>query len=196
MVVHTGASMPARVLTNSTYDTSVQTWLEYRQADNTNYWGLHRSLHRFCLAADRADAFRPCDDATAVAYAFETLDRLAGQRFGGGISQWSIVFDTANARVAFRTVRNSEIRSIDLARFDPWCTGPVKMLDIHTGPAGDVAGLFSDYSHDVNLDHMRSFLLDRRVPFTEEALLWTVQHLEGFPCQRYRPPRRNLERRP
>ena len=196
MVVHTGTDMPAQVLTNSTYESSLGTWLEYRRASNTNYWGLDRSLHRFCLAADRADAFEPCDDATAVAYAFETLQRIAGERFGGGTSQWSIVFDTPNARVAFRTVRHPEIRFVDLARFDPWCTGPVQMLDIHAGPEGDVTDYFSDYSHDANLDHMRDFLRAWGIPFTEQGLLWTVQYLEGFPCQRYRPPRRSLGRSP
>jgi choloylglycine hydrolase len=193
MVVHTGVEMPAQVLTNSTYEDSVQTWLSYRQAGNTNYWGLHRSLHRFCLAADRTDAFRPCDDAVAVAYAFETLDRVAGERFGGGTSQWSIVFETANARVHYRTYRHPEIRFVDLARFDPWCTGPVRMLDIHAGSAGDVTDYLFDYSHDVNLAHMRDFLRAWGIPFTEEGLLWTVRYLESFPCLGSRP-RRRLER--
>ena len=195
MVVHTGASMPAQVLTNTTYESSLETWLEYRRAGNTNYWGLDRSLHRFCLAADRAEAFRPCDGATAVAYAFETLDRVAGQRFGGGTSQWSIVFDAANARIHFRTHRYPEISVINLARFDPWCTGPVQMFDIQTGSGGDVTDVFFDYSHDFNLDRMREFLRAWGIPFTEEGLLWTVQYLESFPCQRYRQ-RRHLERSP
>jgi choloylglycine hydrolase len=196
MVVHTGAEMPAQVLANSTYASSVQTWLSYRHAGNTNYSRLNSSLQRFCLAADRADGFRPRDDAAAVAYAFDTLSRIAGQRFSIHSSQWSIVFDTAELRAYYRTLRHPDIRFVDLARFDPWCTGPVQMLDIHAGPAGDVADYFVDYSHDVNLDHMRSFLLDWGVVFTEGGLRWTVQHLESFPCQRYRPPRRHLSGSP
>jgi len=196
MVVHTGAELPARALANSTYDNSVRTWLDHRQAGNTNYSRLNGSLQRFCLAADRADAFRPCDDAAAIAYAFETLRRIAGERFSIHWSQWSIVFDTANLRAYYRTLRHPDIRFVDLARFDPWCTGPVQMLDIHAGPAGDVADYFADYSHDVNLDHMRRFLLDWGIPFTEQALFWTVRHLESYPCQRYRPPRRILARGP
>jgi choloylglycine hydrolase len=193
MVVHTGTELPAQVLTNSTYESAIRTWLEYRRAGNTNYWGLDRSLHRFCLAADRADTFRPCDDVVAVAYAFETLDRVAGQRFGGGTSQWSIVFDTTNGRVWYRTVRHPEIRFVDLVRLDPWCMGPVQMLDIHAGPAGDVTDYFFDYSHDLNLDRMRDFLRAWGITFTEEGLLWTVRYLEGFPCLGHLP-RRRLER--
>lgn len=196
MVVHTGTAMPAHVLTNSTYENSVQTWLSYRQAGSTDYRRLNGSLQRFCLAADRAEAFRPTDDAAAVAYAFETLARIAGERFSIHSSQWSIVFDTANARACWRTLRYPEIRYVDLARFDPWCTGPAQMLDIHAGPAGDVTDYFVDYSHDVNLDHMRSFLLDWGVSITEQGLRAAVQHLESFPCQRYRPPRRYLGARP
>ena len=196
MVVHTGAEMPARALANSTYDSSVQTWLSYRQAGSTDYRRLNGSLQRFCLAADRADAFRPRDDAAAVAYAFETLARIAGERFSIHSSQWSIVFDTANQRAWYRTLRHPDVRFVDLTRFDPWCTGPVRMLDIHAGPAGDVTDYFVDYSHDANLDHMRSFLLDWGIPVTEEALRRTVQHLEGFPCRPYRPPRRHLSGSP
>jgi choloylglycine hydrolase len=196
MVVHAGAEMPARALANSTYESSVQAWLSYRRAGNTNYSRLGGSLQRFCLAADRADAFRPCDGAAAVAYAFETLALIAGERFSIHSSQWSLVFDTANARAYFRTLRHPEIRFVDLARFDPWCTGPVQMLDIHAGPTGDVTDFFSDYSHDSNLDHMRSFLLAWGASFTEQILRNVVQHLESFPCQRYRPPRRHLSGRP
>jgi hypothetical protein len=70
------------------------------------------------------------------------------------------------------------------------------MLDIHAGPTGDVTDFFSDYSHDSNLDHMRSFLLAWGASFTEQILRNVVQHLESFPCQRYRPPRRHLSGRP
>jgi penicillin V acylase-like amidase (Ntn superfamily) len=196
MVVHTGAAMPVQVLTNSTYDSSVQTWLAYKQAHSSDYSRLDGSLHRFCLAADRAAAFEPCDDAAAVTYAFDTLQRIAGEQFSIHKSQWSIVFDTANARAYYRTYWHPEIRFVDLASFDPWCTGPVQMLDIQAAATGDVADLFSDYSHDTNLNHMRRFLIDWGVPFTERGLLWMVQHLEHFPCQRFRPPRRVLPRGP
>jgi hypothetical protein len=57
---------------------------------------------------------------------------------------------------------------------------------------GDVTDVFSDYSHDTNLDHMRRVLLNREIQFTEEGLRWTVQFLEGFPCQRWWSPRRHL----
>ena len=195
MVVRTGAEMPARALTNSTYDNSVRTWLNYKKAGNSDYSRLDGSLQRFCLAADRADTFRPCDDAAAVSYAFGILERVAGELFSIHASQWSIVFDTSRLRAHYRTLRFREVRFVDLASFDPWCTGPVQMLDIHAGPAGDVAGYFSDYSHDTNLDHMRWFLLAWGVPFTEQTLLGTVQHLESFACQRYRS-RRHLRHAP
>lgn len=55
------------------------------------------------------------------------------------------------------------------------------MRDVHAGPAGDVAGFFSVYSHDVNLDHMRSVLLDRGLSPTAKGLRSVVQHLESFP---------------
>jgi hypothetical protein len=56
-----------------------------------------------------------------------------------------------------------------------------------------VTDFFTDYSHDVNLDHMRDFLRAWYLPFTEEGLLWTVRYLEGFPCLGHLP-RRRLER--
>jgi hypothetical protein len=178
-------------LTSNTYSSVNR--LSYRQVGSTNYWG---STGRCIASAWRRIApTRSAVRRRLRCLAFETLERVAG-RGSGRTSQWSIVFDTANGRVWYRTVRHPEIRFVDLAQFDPWCTAPVRMLDIHAGPAGDVTTYFSDYSHDTNLDRMRDFLRAWGIPFTEEGLLWTVRYLEGFPCQRYRPPRRSLERRP
>ena len=56
------------------------------------------SLRRFNIAADRVKAFQPAGAEHSVKYAFETLDKV-----GGNGTLWSIVFDTHDMKVYFRT---------------------------------------------------------------------------------------------
>ena len=193
MVVHTGAEMPARALTNSTYAQSLATWLTYRQTGNTDYSRLDGSLQRFSIAADMVDRWEPGETEAAVDRAFDTLSAIAGERFSIHASQWSIVFDTKNLRAYYRTLHHPEIRFVDVGSFDPWCTDPVKMLDIDEGLAGDVAGLFYDFSLLTSFEHMKRFLHAWGIPASDEAVRWTVEYLAGFPCQRFRPPRHRLD---
>jgi hypothetical protein len=150
-VFHTGAAMPVKTLTNHAYQKAVTAW----QADR-----LHgdNSLERFGIAADRVIEFQPADAASAVAYAFDTLDQASGQATGGSPTQWSIVFDTENLRVHWRTSRNPEIRTVDFARLSFDCRTPVDTLDVHAPLAGDVSDQLGRYDFDANLHHTLNFL--------------------------------------
>ncbi len=178
MVVHSG-DMPAPVLTNTVYNQSVNTWLGLR--DGGNYSALGASLQRFCLAADRVEGFASAAE-TAVNYAFDTLEIIAGENFSIHGSQWSIVFDTENLRAYFRTLDHPEIRYLDLADFTLGCGPPVQMLDIQELLSGDVAGEFFDFSYAIAFAHMESFMTAWGINIPPEGLHQVLQHFVSFPC--------------
>ncbi|RLE27651.1 MAG: hypothetical protein DRJ65_02230 [Acidobacteria bacterium] len=187
MVVHTLQEMPASVLTNSIYSEAVATWLQFR--DSGDYSGLGSSLERFCLAADRARIFSPGSDEWATAYAFDTLEIIRGEDFSIHTSQWSIVFDTLNLRVYFRTAATPEIRYVDLETFDLGCESPVQMLDIQEPLTGDVGDHFFDFSYDINFEHIQGFMDNWGIDISTYNLHRILRHFETFPCVARRPRR-------
>ncbi len=180
MVSHAAPDLPVAVLTNNVYEDSCATWERLRR--HGNYAGQNSSPHRFCLAADRVDGFRSTSDANAVAYAFDTLDEVRGQRFSIYPTNWSLVFDTKNLRAYFRTIRKRRIRWVDLKDFDLRCGAPVKMFDIHDGLSGDVADEFFDFDFDLNRDHLEHFMRVWGVDISHQDVTWILNHFSGFPC--------------
>jgi penicillin V acylase-like amidase (Ntn superfamily) len=180
MVAHTGPDVPVRALTNSTYIDSCETWESRR--GRRDYASLDGSLHRFCLAADRVDGFRSTSEARAIAYAFDTLHEVRGQRFWISPSYWSIVFDTKNLRAYYRTLRDSNIRWVNLEDFDLRCGEPAQMLDIHNGLSEDISGAFFDFDFGLNYDHFENFLTIWGIDHTHESVMWTLNHFDRFSC--------------
>jgi hypothetical protein len=180
-VFHTGDAMPVKALTNDAYRTSVASW----QAG----WLVGNSLQRFGIAADRVPGFQPADAASAVAYAFDTLDQASGQATGGTPTQWSIVFDTANLRVYWRTSRSPQVRWVDFARLDFTCGTPIEMLDVHAPLSGDVSDTLGRYTFVANLQHTLSFL-DKwgQAGLSEFEVEVLERGLEAFACERPAAP--------
>ncbi len=190
MVSHAAPDLPVAALTNNVYEESCATWERLRR--HGNYAGQNSSPHRFCLAADRVDGFRPTTDARAVDFAFDTLDEVRGQRFSIYPTNWSLVFDTKNLRAYYRTNRNHDIRWVDLKDFDLRCGAPVKMIDIHDGGPGDIADGFFDFDFDLNRNHLEQFLRVWGVNLSHQEVTWILNHFDSYPCVQNRrsSPRR------
>jgi len=193
LVVHTGGNLPVSVLTNWFYDDSLLWWRAYR--DSGNYSSMDGSLQRFCIAADRLSSFEATTAEEGIAYAFDTLDAIAGERFTNHASQWSMVFDTRALRVYFKTLAHRDLRYVDLGEFSRWCEDPVQMLDIDAPLAGDASPWFTGYSHSEARDHLHWF-----VDFweTDATSAWADQmlhHFEGFSCEPRPRHRRQSGRR-
>src|SRR5215471_15393419 len=131
LVVHRGATLPVRALTNSTYADSVAALERARQAGELPT--SVSSLDRFVRAATLAGT----GQGDPVARGFEVLARVAQPDF----TRWSIVYDLGAGEVHFRTQGNQAIRRIVLASLDFSCATPVRMLDVTAGTAGDVGSV-------------------------------------------------------
>jgi choloylglycine hydrolase len=187
-VFHTGDALPVETLANQAYRKELAAWQAGELRDNPP--------ERFAVAADRVMGFQPGDAPAAVTYAFDTLDRASGQATGGTPTHWSIVFDTENLRVHWRTSHSPQIRSVDFAKLDFACGAPVQMLDVHAALSGDVSDNLGRYTFEANLQHTLNFLEKwggaQLSPLEVEVL---ERGLASFPCKRPAAPYQE-ERKP
>jgi penicillin V acylase-like amidase (Ntn superfamily) len=187
-VFHTGEAMPVKTLANIAYQKAVRAWQSSQLSSN--------SQERFGIAADRVTDFEATDAASAVAYAFDTLDRASGQATGGTPTQWSIVFDTENLRVHWRTSRSPQIRSVEFAKLDFACGTPVEMLDVHAPLSGDVSDELGRYTFEANLRYTTNFLEKwggiELSPLEVEVL---ERGLNSFGCERPAAPHQEQKER-
>ncbi len=179
MVYHTGDALPVKALTNSTYEDSLEAWQEsaiHPQADVN-------SLTRFFIVADRVAAFETSSVGAAVEYAFETLAEASQEATRGSVTTaWTIVFDTENMRVHFRTHMNPEIRTIDFSKLDFSCSSPAQILDVHAELSGDISDQLPVYSHGANLDHVFASLEAFDIDLPQILVRALVRGMESSPC--------------
>jgi penicillin V acylase-like amidase (Ntn superfamily) len=177
MVVHTGQSLPVRVLTNSTYSESVD-FLEKGVAGLKERDGMRMitsSLRRFCTTAEQVKEFKSADPKHAVKYAFEALDKV-----GGDGTLWSIVFDTQDLTVHFRTQSHRPIRALSLNDFDLSCQMPDMMIDINEKLEGNIAKKMQVYSSDKNFEFLKKAIVRWGIKMSDEQLQMTRTILDSY----------------
>ena len=179
MVTHSGNFLPVKVLANTSYDRSISEW-ESISMLRKNGKPVHdkggSSLHRFIRAADRVASFRPTDTEMTVSTAFDILKEVGGQ------TNWSIVFDTKNLQIHFKTVVHSEKRMIDFQKLDFSCKTPVKMIDINEKLSGDISGYLLDYSFKYHFDHAAIAAKKYGLEMSPEELIRYIRSIEEMPC--------------
>jgi penicillin V acylase-like amidase (Ntn superfamily) len=147
MVVHTGETMPAAVLTNDTYERSASFLATHAGFGGTAPVPLSRySLDRFVRAAAAVAEYEPDAGSGTAEYAFGILGSVAQ----GENTQWSIVYEAGARRISYRTRANPSVRTIDVGQLDFGCDSPVLVLDIDAGDNGDVTGEFESYTTAAN----------------------------------------------
>lgn len=181
MVVYTGEDLPMPALTNTVYPNALDTWQnatreEIEQAGNY-------SRLRFAIAADRVRDFDPAGEVSPVNYAFETL-HLVSDAYGlTSPTQWSMVFDPATLTLYFRTRNNSDVRYVGFDDLDFSCRTPVQMLNAHAELSGDISGDFTEYDHEINLDHTLHFLKQwGQRDLSDEMVEQLLKLFASFPC--------------
>jgi penicillin V acylase-like amidase (Ntn superfamily) len=177
MVFHTKKTLPVKALANSPYSTCVDHWKRKAPLPSIPY----NSRNRFVRVANLMASYKPKKDKYAIDYAFKILKNVIPPN--EEMTRWSIVFDTRNFKIYYRSYNNKKIRRIDFKTFDFNCLTPVKMLEIHNDLSGDVTHSFIDYSHDLNLDLLVKSLKNFRPDFPQEKLMPLLQIIENYPCQ-------------
>jgi penicillin V acylase-like amidase (Ntn superfamily) len=143
LVVTTGASMPARALTNSPYASAAAALGRGGKGKGRSTAG-QGSVERFVRLASRSAG--PSSAADPVAEAFSILDSV---RFPGS-TQWQIVYEPRARRAHFRSRTRPALKTVSLDAFAPGCAEPAMTLDLMTRAAGDVAGAFLPFAEAAN----------------------------------------------
>jgi len=145
LVVHTGKSLPAAVLTNATYEQSLGELQQHqgfggsKAVPSRNQGGT-----RFVCAADQVRKLSAAP-ACNVDQAFGVLDQVAQTE-----TQWRIVYDLKARQIHFRTRQAPTPRTVDLARFDFSPAAKSRMLDCNAALSGEVSRSFEDYRRSTN----------------------------------------------
>jgi len=169
LVVHRGASMPVKVLANSTYADSVAA---FERARSSGVMPVTvSSIDRFVRAAMLAGQ----GNTEPIGRGFEVLASVAQPYF----TRWSVVYDLGAREVHFKTEGNRAIRRLALAGLDFSCATPVKMLDLAASGAGDVGGTLVDYTMAANRALIESAFT--KTPFLREIPVATKDALAAHP---------------
>jgi choloylglycine hydrolase len=141
MVVHKGKDLPFPVLTNNTYEESIQR----TKGSSGNQAFADNSIERFAKACSMVQQFQQNNmKMAATDYAFTILDKVSQQNF----TKWSIVFDISNKKILFKTEGYTAVKSVRFDSFDFNCSTTSKMYNINQHKSGDVAAAFVNFSVD------------------------------------------------
>ncbi|MEO8210701.1 MAG: linear amide C-N hydrolase [bacterium] len=147
LVQHSGEAMKYKVLTNDSYENSMnylKTLREFGGASDIK--GENSSFERFAKSCSMINNYKKESDRTAVDYGFEILNSVKQ----GDHTKWSIVYDIKKMKVYFKTLGSDKIKNIDLSRLDFNCSSPVQMIDINSGLEGNVNAQLTDYTYEAN----------------------------------------------
>jgi penicillin V acylase-like amidase (Ntn superfamily) len=173
LVAHTGEKLDVSVLANDTYEKS----LNYSKSVPSEKAKTESSFDRFTRAAGKTKDFgaKPKTEAESVNYAFDILANVAQK----GATQWSIVYDQTRAKIHFRSMQSSAIKTIDARVFDYSCGGTVKIFDVNAKETGDVTAKFANYTRAANRD-----LIERAfngTPFLKAVPASSRDEMAAFP---------------
>lgn len=145
LVAHQGEKLPHRVLTNDTYEKSVDFFTNYKNGGNQTAY-KDNSLDRFAKACSLVEIYNKEKDKNAVEYGFRILDDVKQ----GDHTKWTIVYDIKNMKIYFKTYDNSKLKNIDIGSVDFNCTTPVMTADINVDIEGNINGAMIDYTYEMN----------------------------------------------
>ncbi|MEO8446536.1 MAG: linear amide C-N hydrolase [bacterium] len=147
LVQHSGDDMKYKVLTNDTYDRSLNYLKSIKEFGGENEMPLVKgSLERFAQSCSMVNNYKTQPGQNAVDYGFKILDEMKQ----GDATKWSIVYDIKNMQIYFKTFDDQKIKNIDLASIDYNCITPVRMLDINAEAEGNVNEKFNEYNYAAN----------------------------------------------
>ena len=178
-VVHAGADLVVPVLTNHTYDESID-YLSLHEGfgGDKKIMSTWESLDRFATIASMLEDRRLVRRGKAVRHAFNILNEVAQ----GDGTVWSTVYDMREMRIMFKSVVNKNVRTVRMSDFDFGCETPSRVLAIDGPGKGDVAGSFVAYTTELNRALVKStFARYRENDFMLEVTDPMQEYLARYP---------------
>lgn len=127
LTVHTGKTMPARVLTNDTYAESARALGRHSGFGGRAPIPQSRaSLHRFVRAAALTRAASRRGAARAVSRAYGVLESVRMP----GYTKWQIVYEPGQGRLHFRNAGETKQITVDARTLSYSCGAPGQVIDL------------------------------------------------------------------
>ena len=127
LVARAGDALPAAVLANETYASSLA-FTEARRGQTPRGSGSHERFARVYAALPEIAS----GGDSAIARAFDALGDVAQRN-----TRWSIVYDQTRGEIHWRTDEHAAVRSLRMASLDFSCASAPLSLDVHAPIAGD-----------------------------------------------------------
>ncbi len=165
MTVHKGGALLFPVLTNNTYEQSVNSHSRGQFIGNN-------SLERFSKACNMITQLKHDNDGKSlIDESFDILNAVAQ----GDYTKWSIVYDISEKKIWFRTLRFKQTRSISLAAFDFSCHIPSKHININGRESGDISKQMTEFSTQINQD-----ILEKAAKQSSSTVAISSQQISGI----------------
>jgi len=149
LVQHSGEALKYRTLTNDSYEKSLEYAKIFKGLGGSRMLnGTTSSLDRFTTSCTMLNDYSKEKNGNAVAYGFEILNEVKQ----GRATKWSIIYDIKNMKVYFKTLDNSNIKTIEFAGLDFSCSDPVEMIDVNIDAEGDIVPMMKEYNIQINRD--------------------------------------------
>ena len=152
MVYHTGNTMPITVLTNNTYEESLNYFESVETPDEVLSLKSLSSLDRFATACSMVQAYERFPQGSVVDYSFSILQEVKNTEY----TQWSIIYDIKNRVIYFKTLSNEKIRNVALSSIDFDCDTPVQVVGLDENLEGNINSYFILYTRKYNRDLIRT----------------------------------------
>jgi choloylglycine hydrolase len=144
LVWHTDSTLETAVLTNHSYDQSIEALKDYKGfGGKKDIPQKYESLNNFIITSWLIRNYSL--NKSLIDYSFSILSTVSRDD-----TQWSVVYDISNSSIYFKTKKNPQRRWIDLKHFNFSCDSSPLSLDINTGAIGNVDKKFISYTSEGN----------------------------------------------
>jgi len=156
IIVHRGETAPVPVLCNSPYEKELKRLEDYQSfLGKIRRWLNRGSDMRFVIAAEALEEYNLDETQSPTDFCFELLSGLQFDQ----TKQWSIVYDTENFRVSFRTVRHPDIKFLNFSDLDFSPEADYRILpSIDMGGVGDVSDKLVVHSMEADKEIIETFM--------------------------------------
>ncbi len=182
MLVHEGKDLPFAVLTNNSYEESInQTAAAIKSSGGNVRSFTDNSIDRFATACNMVQRFQQTDlGVPVIDYAFNILGKVAQ----GSHTKWSIVYDIGHKKIYFKTAEQPQQKSLSFSAVDFSCRASSKIWNMNQAVEGDISALLVPFSIDANRDLVEKSFEESASQFTvtEEVKRSTWEYPARISC--------------
>lgn len=181
MVSYSNKELLYPVMGNDSYQTSLSEIIKYQGFGGNEIIPRNSNgpnCANFIIASDFVKKYTTQNNL--IDYSFNILSHSSEPKR----TQWSIVFDTKNGTIYFKSLISNNIKTVHLSDYNYECNSPVKILDISAKQTSD----FIDYTQEINQDYINKAYNDPAISWIKEMIPvdvnnYKIHYTETIKCK-------------